>query len=120
VKGYVVEAAKFAADLHDVVATKNDIGQAHPADKVIPFTNGGRAQVDTDELAFRPLERNRDEVCSLAASELEHPAGVETCGVHPEQRTKRRELIRMGLHEWVAGIANVIVGRRRYGRRVAL
>src|SRR6185436_17282340 len=100
----VVEAAEFPADLHDVVTTKNDVGQTHPEDEVVSLLDRGRAQVDPDELAFRPLERERNEIGSLAATQLEHPAGVETCRFHAEQRTERRELIRMGFNERVAGI----------------
>ena len=87
----IVETSEFPVDLHDVETAKRDVPQAQPADEIVAVTNGLRAQVDADELAFRPLERHRDEIGALAASKFKHAAGFEACRVHPEQRAERRQ-----------------------------
>src|SRR5262249_58332928 len=53
----------------------------------------------------------RDDVAAAGAPELEHPAGVDRCRLHAEERADRREAIGMGRGIWEAVVRYLVVGR---------
>jgi len=109
VSDHVVEAAELRRKVADVHGKEPDVREAELGDIGLPALDLNRRKIDPDEFRTGQRRRDRDQVAARRAADLEHAAPVDRRRLHPEQRTDRRQAVRMRLWEGETLVRKVIV-----------
>ncbi len=112
---HVVERLVPQVELEQVGRDEPDVFQAEGVHHLLPSPDRFDRQVEADELGVGMDQRKRDDVCAVAAADVQHPAPGRRRDRHPEQGAVSPQPGRMRLAERGGRIRHQVIGRHRPG-----
>ncbi len=105
----VVELPEILLDIKHVHLFQADIRKPKPFDHMLPFGYGGSGKIDSQELAPGAGRGEWNDVRPVAASQLQHTAGIHGCGLQTEQRGEGGQPVGMRLRVAAVVIKDCVV-----------
>jgi hypothetical protein len=118
-RDHIIERAWRRLKVLERLCHQLNVGQSQGVDQCPAARDRALSRVDAHQACGGQLQRHRDEVAAVAATELQYAAIPERWRIKSEQRGERGEPVKVRLRERVTRIPNGVIeaGRRRLWKR---
>ena len=107
----VVEFPQSRGNIEDVALLQLDVGEREPRRESSPELDRPRRELDAEKARIGKPIGHRDEVPARAATELQHAAALDRCGIQARHPCVGRDAIGVRVLPRAAGIVDAVLER---------